>query len=268
MGFRLSFRFLLLLAILLVAGAALAQISTNFDLRWWTLSSGGARQSTNYQIDDSLDALGGVAVSTNQRVESGFASGASTLTPTPTHTPTTANTRTPTPTFTPTPTRTPTTVNTNTPTPTRTPTATAVNTSTPTPTRTPTATAVNTNTPTPTSTNTPTRTATPTTIPADADSFEIDNTCAQAKPISIGGAAQGHTFHVGTDVDWVRFTAQANKTYIIQVENLGAKADAVIFLHDSCASDPNASGNNAFGSSVRLEWDSPANKDYFMSPLK
>jgi len=125
-------------------------------------------------------------------------------------------------------------------------------------------TATHTPTRTPTSTATPTRTATPTTVPAGADSFEIDNTCVQAKSISVGGGAQSHTFHVGNDVDWVRFTAQANKTYIIQVENVGAKADAVLFLHDTCASDPTTSGNNAFGSTVRLEWDSVKNDDYFI----
>ena len=230
MRFRHILRFGLLLSILLVAGVALAQVSTNFDLRWWTISSGGdTRQSTNYRIDDSLGPIADVAVSSNYRAEGGFLSGASTLTPTPTRTPIAANTSTPTPT------------RTNTPV-----------TSTNTPTR------------TPTSTSTPTRTATPTTVPAGADSFEIDNTCVQAKSISVGGGGQSHTFHVGSDVDWVRFTAQANKTYIIQVENVGAKADAVLFLHDTCASDPATSGNNAFGSTVRLEWDSVKNGDYFI----
>ncbi|MBI3957856.1 MAG: fibronectin type III domain-containing protein [Chloroflexi bacterium] len=236
-----------ILAIVLTS-AVLAQISTNFDLRWWVVSSGGARQSTNFRIDDSLGALGDVAVSGNYRVESGFAGGASTPSPTPTRTPTTANTSTPTPT------RTPTTANTSTPTPTRTPTT--ANTNTPTATNTPPT--VNTSTPT------PTRTATPTTVPTSGDSFEIDDTCAQAKSINSDGSGQSHNFHLGSDVDWVKFTAQANKTYIIQVENIGAKADAVIFLHDTCASDPATSGNNAFGSTVRLEWDSVKNGDYFI----
>ncbi|MCL4832283.1 MAG: fibronectin type III domain-containing protein [Caldilineaceae bacterium] len=235
---KLSYVIGIFLAIALT-GAALGQISTNFDLRWWALSSGGdARQSTNYRIDDSLGQIVDAAVSGNYRVESGFAGGASTPAATPTRTPTTVNTSTPTPTRTATPTRTPTTANTSTPTPTRTPTT--------------------------ANTSTPTRTSTPTTVPTGGDSFEIDDTCAQAKGISIDGGGQSHNFHVGTDVDWVKFTAQANKTYIIQVENVGSKADAVIFLHDTCASDPATSGNNAFGSTVRLEWDSVKNGDYFI----
>ncbi len=152
-----------------------------------------------------------------------------------------ANTSTPTPTSTPT----------------RTPTATTPN-NTATPTHTPT------NTPTRIPTSTPTRTATPTTVPTGGDSFEVDNLCTQAKVINIDGGTQNHTFHLKGDVDWVRFTAQANKTYIIRVENVGDDADAVIFLHDTCASDPATSGNNAFGSTVNLEWDSTKNGDYFI----
>ena len=214
--------------LLLTAGIAAAQISGNFDLRWWATGSGGVRQSTNFQIDDSLGALGGGMSSTNFGVESGFSAGAATPTPTNvnTSTPTATPTRTPTPTHTPT--VTPTTGNTNTPTP------------------------------------TPTRTATPTTAPVGGDSFEVDDLCAQAKNIATDGTVQSRNFHVGTDVDWIRFSAQANKTYIIEVENVGDKADAVIFLHDTCASDPNASGNNAFGSTVRLEWDSIKNGNYYI----
>lgn len=212
MGFRFGRWLLLGLGLVLTTGVVFAQVSTNFDLQWWTFSGGGgARQSTNYRVDDSLGNLGGLSSSTNHRVESGFVVGAATLTPTPTRT--------------------------NTP-------------------------PANTNTPTPTRTST--RVPTPTTAPADADSFEVDNTCVQAKAIDINGSQQTHTFHVGNDVDWVKFTAQANKTYVIEVENVGAKADAVIFLHDTCASDPNTSGNNAFGSTVRLEWDSVKNGDYFI----
>jgi hypothetical protein len=229
--------------LLLTAGIAVAQVSTNFDLRWWSASNGGARQSANFRIDDSLGDIGSVAVSTNQRVESGFVGGAVTPTATPTNTPV-PPTRTPTPVP-------PTATHTNTPVP---PTATHTNTPVP-PTRTP--------TPIP-PTATPTRTATPTTIPTGGDSFEIDDLCTQARSINTDSTTQSHTFHVGADVDWVKFSAQANKTYIIQVENVGPKADAVLFLHDNCASDPATSGNNAFGSTVRLEWDSTKTGDYFI----
>ncbi|MEZ4620389.1 MAG: hypothetical protein R2867_33460 [Caldilineaceae bacterium] len=44
------------------------------------------------------------------------------------------------------------------------------------------------------------------------------------------GAEQLHNFHDVGDQDWIKFTAQAGRTYIIDVENTGSKADAVITL--------------------------------------
>ncbi len=193
------------------AGYAVAQISTNFDLRWWSFSAGGTRQSASYVIHDSAgQPIAGVATSANMRIESGFAAGivnpTATPTPTPTHTPTPLSQATPT--FTP--------------------------------------------------------TATPTVNAAHADAFEVDDTCAQAKPIAADGNPQQRTFHRAGDVDWIRFTAQANRTYVIQVENVGPKADAVVFLYNSCADAPAAADNNAFGSTVTIEWDSTRNGDYYI----
>ncbi|MFO7632532.1 MAG: fibronectin type III domain-containing protein [Caldilinea sp.] len=121
-------------------------------------------------------------------------------------------------------------------------------------------------TPTPLSQVTPTftPTATPTVNASDADAFEVDDTCAQAKPIATDGSAQQRTFHRAGDADWIRFTAQANRTYSIQVENVGPKADAVVFLYNTCADAPTGADNNAFGSTVTIEWDSTKNGDYFI----
>ncbi|MBX2997156.1 MAG: fibronectin type III domain-containing protein [Caldilineaceae bacterium] len=130
------------------------------------------------------------------------------------------------------------------------PTATPTATNTPTATRTPTA--------------TPTRTPTATATSSIADGFEPDNSCEQAKVIPTNGSFQNRNFHNEADTDWIRFSAQANKTYIIQVENLGALADAVVFLYDSCTSAPATAENNAFGSTVTIEWDSTENRDYYI----
>lgn len=203
-----------LLCAILITGAVLAQISTNFDLRWWTATGGGgARQSTSYTIDDSLGQIAGAAGSSSYRVESGFVAGVGASTPT------------------------------NTPTPTRTPTPTA--------------------TPLPGATNTPTPTNTPAPQPG-GDSYEDDDVCSRAKSVGVDGTKQSRTFHDEGDVDWVKFTAQANHTYIIEVNNVGAKADAVLFLHDACTAPPGGFGDNAFGSTVRLEWDAAKNGDYFI----
>ncbi|MBX2997159.1 MAG: fibronectin type III domain-containing protein [Caldilineaceae bacterium] len=205
----------------------MAQVSPNFDLRWWTFHAGGSRQSANFLIQDSAGQMAaGVSTSAGARIESGFVPGIA------------AATATSTPTATRTPTHTPTVTNTSPPT------------ATPTATRTPTA------------THTPT--VTPTSTSSIADAFEPDNTCAQAKPISTDGSFQNRNFHDEADNDWIRFTAQANRTYIIQVENLGALADAVVFLYDSCGAVPGTAENNAFGPTVTIEWDSTKNGDYYI----
>ncbi len=96
------------------------------------------------------------------------------------------------------------------------------------------------------------------------DSYEDDDACLRATLISTGGAEQLHNFHDVNDRDWIRFNAQAGRTYIIELENTGAKADAVITLHDTCDLPPSGSGDNAFGSAVRLEWDATKNGEYWV----
>ena len=205
---------------LLCTTVVVAQVSTNFGLNWHALTGGGGtRQSTTYQVQDSLGQMAiGNASSANNRVEAGFWAGAN-ATPTPTPTGVL-------------PTNTPTTPPTNTPT------------------RTPTIPPANTATPTPTS--------------LAGDAYEADGNCAIAKIIGTDGGPQAHTFHSNGDVDWIKFDAQANKTYVIQVENVGAKADAIVLLYDTCASPPGSFGDNAFGSTVVVEWDATKNGTYYL----
>ena len=125
-----------------------------------------------------------------------------------------------------------------------------------------------TSTPTPTATTITTPTATPTATqsgpPPAGDTFEDDDGCERARFIDTTGSKQSHTFHDLGDSDWLKFSAQANKTYVIQVENKGAKADAVIALFDLCNEAPNAQNNNSFGSTVTIEWDSTRNGTYYI----
>jgi hypothetical protein len=100
--------------------------------------------------------------------------------------------------------------------------------------------------------------------PEAGDAYEPDDICSLATVLTVGGAKQAHTFHDTADQDWFKFSAIANKTYIIEVNNLGPQADAIIELHDSCLAAPSGQGSNAFGSTVRLEWNSTKNGDYFI----
>lgn len=242
-----------------VAGVAVAQISPSFDLHWSLLNSGGgARSSTGFLLHDSLGQwIGGTASSANARIEAGFWSGVSTAmpTPTPTHTPTATPTNTPTPTYTHTPTAT------YTPTPTHTNTPTATNTATP---GTPTPT--QTRTPTPTLTLTPTATLSPTPTHPPGDAYEPDDTCAQAPIIPADGSLRTHTFHIPGDQDWVKFTASANRTYVFETFNPGSRADPVVLLYRQCsaAAPPLSGQDNAFGQTLRLEWNAQAGVTYYL----
>jgi len=168
---------------LFLAGVALAQVSSNFDLTWWATSSGGGeRQSANYRIEESAgQPFVGIAESANHRVQSGFLAGAG-----------------------------------------------------------------------------------PIASQSGGDGYEDDDECSRAGAVSTNGVKQLRTFHDEGDVDWVKFTAQANKTYVIEVTNVGDKADAVLFLHDACTAPPGGFGENAFGSTVTLSWDATRNGDYYI----
>ena len=237
----------LLCGLILTAGV-LAQVSTNYDLSWHVLSSGGGeRESANYLVQDTLAQLAsGPSASTNFLVGAGYWYGVAVGTPTPTPT----STPSPTPTFTSTPTPTPTTTVTPTPISTATPTSTSTNTATPTSTDTP--------TPTPTATVTPTPTGPP------PDAYEDDDDCTAASTIPTDGSHQTHTFHDEGDQDWVKFTAVANKTYVIETSNVGLRSDAVLFLHDTCEAPPLAAEDNAFAPTVRLEWDATQSGTYYL----
>jgi uncharacterized repeat protein (TIGR01451 family) len=100
------------------------------------------------------------------------------------------------------------------------------------------------------------------------DAYEADNTCAAARTIATNNTAQTHDFHVAGDEDWVKFTAQANKTYVISVANVGAKVDAVVLLFDACGAPPAADGSNAFGPTVQMEWDAPAAGTYYLQVVQ
>ncbi|RME46623.1 MAG: hypothetical protein D6791_07835 [Chloroflexi bacterium] len=207
---RARLSILLGLLLLLLGGIALAQVSGQFDLRWWAVSAGGSRESAQHRLVDSLgQPVVGIAQSTNARVESGFPAGAGGATATPT----------------------------------------------------PTATATSTYTPSPTVTPTSTPTGTP---PPPGDAYEPDDNCAQAATIGTDGSTQSHNFHIEGDVDWVKFNAQANKTYKIEVNNVGTQADVVIFLHENCSAPPGGSGEHAFGETVTLEWDAIHSGAYYI----
>ena len=100
------------------------------------------------------------------------------------------------------------------------------------------------------------------------DDYEPDDTCAQASPIQVNGAAQRRNFHQGQDSDWVWFEGVAGVTYIIQTSNTGPRADTVLELHDACDEPPIDEDDNAFGPGATLAFTAPTSVRYYVRVLQ
>lgn len=99
---------------------------------------------------------------------------------------------------------------------------------------------------------------------ASADSFEGDDTTAQAKPIQLG-QPQTHTFDKVDDLDWVRFEATAGTAYILRTFALGTSADTQIALYSQDGTTLLAS-NDDYGDTLasQIEWTAPASGTYYL----
>ncbi len=66
------------------------------------------------------------------------------------------------------------------------------------------------------------------------DPFEVDDTAVQAKAIATDGTAQTHSFHAGTDVDWVTFVVAAGPAHVtIQTDGVrGGDTEVRLFGPD------------------------------------
>jgi hypothetical protein len=99
---------------------------------------------------------------------------------------------------------------------------------------------------------------------ADGDSYEADDSCGAASNIPTDGTVQTHTFHDEGDADWIKFDGEANKTYVIRVDNVGDNVDAVVILYDACDEPPLGYNDNAFGPTITMEWDCEADGEYYL----
>jgi len=63
------------------------------------------------------------------------------------------------------------------------------------------------------------------------DSYEVDDTMAQAKRIATDGSLQAHSLHVGSDVDWVTFTLTQRSNVVLQTN--GSSGDTEMWLYDA-----------------------------------
>ena len=66
-----------------------------------------------------------------------------------------------------------------------------------------------------------------------ADDYEPDDSCGQAQPIVVDGAAQHHNFYKQNDEDWASFQVEAGQVYTITTSNLIGVADTQLWLYAS-----------------------------------
>jgi hypothetical protein len=79
-----------------------------------------------------------------------------------------------------------------------------------------------------------------------SDAFEPDNGMLSAKNIAADGVAQPHTLSLN-DTDWVRFSASADKSYLV---NINAGIGVVAYLLDSSGSQIGANSGSKFSFSL------------------
>jgi len=64
-----------------------------------------------------------------------------------------------------------------------------------------------------------------------ADLYEVDDSCAKARPITLDGVAQHHNFHRQGDEDWVSFVMRPGAEYTLTTAALGGIADTQLWLY-------------------------------------
>lgn len=107
-------------------------------------------------------------------------------------------------------------------------------------------------------TATPTEAATPDPRTA-ADAFEPDDTCSQARPLTVDALAQEHTFHRPGDADWVVFPATQGAKYRIEAEvPTGSRANIVFEVYENCGVTRLGGAGEAFTNQARLVIEAPA----------
>lgn len=94
----------------------------------------------------------------------------------------------------------------------------------------------------------------------DADAYENDNVCAEAKPITTDGALQERNLYREggvDDVDWIKFTGVSGVRYTVEATPVGEDAALSMEIHSSCAGFPSFGG-------VEAVFTAPADGEYLI----
>ncbi|MEM7129847.1 MAG: trypsin-like serine protease [Chloroflexota bacterium] len=97
------------------------------------------------------------------------------------------------------------------------------------------------------------------------DSFEPDDSSADASAIATDGTPQSHTFHVNGDVDWVQFTTISGTQYAIATSSLRGDADTILTLYGPDGSTQiETNDDSGSGRASRIDWTAPSDASYFV----
>ncbi|MBI5839740.1 MAG: S-layer homology domain-containing protein [Chloroflexi bacterium] len=98
---------------------------------------------------------------------------------------------------------------------------------------------------------------------ANPDGFENDGSLTNASLIPVG-SSQTHNFHLPGDTDWIKFNAQAGKTYRLTTGTLGVSADTYLYLYDTNGTTLISSNDDSNGSlASEIEWTAPQDGTYY-----
>ncbi len=106
-----------------------------------------------------------------------------------------------------------------------------------------------------------TQTPRPAHVQADADVYELDDTCSRAKGLPTNGTLQTHTFHDEFDNDWVTFTTTPGARYVIEALVPFEKTAGIqMELFTDCADVIYAGQAYTYTHDVHLEFRAPSDK--------
>jgi len=101
-------------------------------------------------------------------------------------------------------------------------------------------------------------------LSAANDSYEGDNAINSAREIKLD-EVQTHNFTQISDQDWLKFTAQADKSYLIQTLNLDTAADTTITLYDLDQTTVITSNDDYSGTlASAITWTAPKSGVYYI----
>jgi len=98
-----------------------------------------------------------------------------------------------------------------------------------------------------------------------ADDYEPDDSWGDTNLITVNGAAQTHNFHDAGDNDWVRFTATAGASYIIETTDLGSGCDTYMYLYNTDGTtEITYDDDGGTGLASHIEWTPSSGGTYYV----